>query len=164
MTPFIPAELMRSPPQPSEAEVPGAPAQSKDYQCDVCLKCVREWTYLMCLLQYWYDAGTVYDYGISVQQESKLMLFVLYYVNAILNLHHLYICLHKIMDHMLWLHYYSECTKPEDRMAYHKNHKYTIAIFHQLQTWLRNCYLVEVTEEYKFVCLHGGSLDNILYP
>ena len=39
MMPFIPAELIRSPPQPSEAEVPGALARSKDYQHNVCLKC-----------------------------------------------------------------------------------------------------------------------------
>ena len=53
MTPFIPAELMRSPPNPCELEVLGPPAQSKDYQLDICIKCVWEWMYLMHLLQYW---------------------------------------------------------------------------------------------------------------
>ena len=52
MTPFILSELMRSSPNPCEMEVPGLPTRSKDYQCDVCIKCVQEWMYLMCLLQY----------------------------------------------------------------------------------------------------------------
>ena len=83
-----------------------------------------------------------------------------------LNLHHLYICLHEIMDHTPWQHYYEECTKSEDLMAYQETHTYTIAMLDQLQTWLRNYYLVEVTEEYrsKFICLHSGSLDNIPFP
>ena len=164
MIPLILAELMRSLPQPSKVEVPGLPAWSKDHQCDVCLKCVQEWTYLMHLLQYWFDTGAVYHYGRLVHQGSKLMLFVFYQVNAMLNPHHLYICLHKIMDHMLWRHYYNEHTKPKDCMAYHETHKYTIAILAQLQTWLRNHYLVEVMEEYKFICLHSSSLDMIPFP
>ena len=54
----------------------------------------------MRLLQYWYDTTTVYAYGGSVWQESKLMLFVLYQINAMLNPHSLFIWLHDIMDHM----------------------------------------------------------------
>ena len=132
MTPLILAELMRLQPQPSEAEVPGLPAQSKDYQRDMRLKCVRERMYLMHLLQYWYDAGTVYHYSGPVQQESKLMLFVFYLVNAMLNPHHLYILLHEIMDHTPWLHYYNKRTKPKDCMAYHETHKHTITVLEQL--------------------------------
>ena len=50
---FIPRELINSPPNPLDAEPPGAPAHSEDYQMDVRVCCVREWMYLMCLLQYW---------------------------------------------------------------------------------------------------------------
>ena len=59
----IPRELMNIPPNPPDAELMGPPACSKDYQMDVRVHCIREWMYVMCLLQYWFDAGSVYTYG-----------------------------------------------------------------------------------------------------
>ena len=85
LVPVIPRELMSSPNNPTDTEPPGAPARSDDYQTDVRVHCVQEWTYLMRLLQYWYDAGSVYTYDSPVRQESKLMLFVFYGMNAMLN-------------------------------------------------------------------------------
>ena len=79
---------------PTDAEPPEAPTCSDDYQMDVRVHCVREWMYLMHLLQYWYDASSVYTYGSPVRQESKLMLFIFYWINAMLNPHGLYIRLH----------------------------------------------------------------------
>ena len=63
MVPFIPRELMSSPNNPTDAEPLGAPTCSDDYQMDIRVHCVWEWTYLLCLLQYWYDAGSVYTYS-----------------------------------------------------------------------------------------------------
>ena len=40
LAPFIPRELMNSPPNPSDAELPRAPACSEDYQTDVRVHCV----------------------------------------------------------------------------------------------------------------------------
>ena len=74
LTPFIPMELTMMPPNPTDVEPPGPLVHSDNYQTNVRVKCIREWTYLMCLLQYWYDAGTVYTYRGPVWQESKLML------------------------------------------------------------------------------------------
>ena len=58
LMPFIPMELMLTLANPTDVEPPGPPVHSDDYQTDVRVKCRREWTYLMCLLQYWYDAST----------------------------------------------------------------------------------------------------------
>ena len=33
-----------------------------------------------------------------------------------------------------------------------------------LRNWLKNHYLVEATEEWKFMCCHGGSLNQIPFP
>ena len=69
---------MNLPLNPSDTELPGAPTHSEDYEMDVRVHCVREWMYLMHLLQYWYDTGSVYTYGGPVRQGSKLMLYVFY--------------------------------------------------------------------------------------
>ena len=154
----IPRELMSSPNNPTDAEPPGAPARSDDYQMDVRVHCVQEWTYLMRLLQYWYDAGSVYTYGSPVRQESKLMLFVFYRINAMLNPHGLYIRLHEVMDNTPWLSYYQACTPLEQCIADYESH------LHVIRNWLRNHYLVEATAEWRHLQLYWGSLDRLPFP
>ena len=161
MVPVIPRKLMSSPNNPSDMEPPGAPAHSEDYQMDIRVHCVREWMYLMHLLQYWYDAGSVYTYGGPVRQESKLMLFVFYRINAMLNPHGLYICLHEVMDNTPWHSYYQARTQPEQCIADYESDLHIIKGLELLQNWLRNCYLVEATTEWRHLQLYRGSLDRL---
>ena len=126
LAPFIPRELMSSPANPMDAELLGPPTCSDDYQTDIRVHCVREWTYLMHLLQYWYDAGSVYTYGGPVRQESKLMLYVFYRINAMLNPYGIFIRLHKVMNGRPWLSYYQACTRPEQRIADYESHLHVI--------------------------------------
>ena len=149
LAPVIPRELMSSPNNPTDTEPPGAPAHSDDYQMDIRVHCVWEWMYLMHLLQYWYDAGSVYTYGGPVRQESKLMLFVFYRINAMLNPYSLYIHLHEVMDNTPWLSYYQARTWLEQHIADYESHLHVIKGLELLQNWLRNCYLVEATTEWR---------------
>ena len=126
LVPFIPRELMNSRANPTDAELPGPPTHSDDYQMDVRVHCGREWTYLMRLLQYWYDASSVYTYGGTIRQESKLMLYVFYRINAMLNPYGIFIWLHEVMDNMLWLHYYQDHTWPEQHIADYESHLHII--------------------------------------
>ena len=152
---------MSSPNKPTDAEPPGAPTRSDDYQMDVRVHCVPEWTYLLHLLQYWYDASSVYTYSGPVRQESKLMLFVFYQINAMLNPYGLYICLHEVMDNTPWLSYYQARTWPEQRIADYESHLHIIKGLEVLRNWLRNPYLVEASAEWRHLQLHGGSLDRL---
>ena len=61
MSPVIPMELMNMPNNPTNAELPGPPTHSEDYQSDVRIHCVCEWAYLLKLLQYWHDANSLYE-------------------------------------------------------------------------------------------------------
>ena len=161
---FIPRELMNLPPNPSDAEPPRAPAHSEDYQTDVRVHCVQEWMYLMHLLQYWYDAGSVHTYGGPVRQESKLMLYIFYQINAMLNPYGIFIRLHEVMDNTPWLSYYQARTLPEQCIADYESHLHVIKGLEVLQNWLRNCYLVEATVEWRHLKLYGGSLDRLPFP
>ena len=160
----IPRELMSSPNNPTDAEPPGAPAHSDDYQMDVRVHCVWDWTYLMHLLQSRYDAGSVYTYSGPVRQESKLMLFVFSQINVMLNPHGLYIRLHAVMDNTPWLSYYQARTRPEQHIADYESHLHVIKGLVLLRNWLRNHYLVEATAEWGHLQLHGGSLDRLPFP
>ena len=126
MAPVIPRELMSLLNNPSDAEPSGAPACSKDCQTNVRVHCVWEWTYLMHLLQYWYDASLVYTYGGPVRQESKLMLFAFYQINTMLNPHGLFIRMHEVLDNMPWHHYYQARPQPEQCIADYESHLHVI--------------------------------------
>ena len=164
LMPFIPSELMTTPPNPTDAELPGPPARNWEYQTDVRVKCKWEWLYLMHLLQYWHDAMTVYTYGGPVWQESKLMLFVYYRISAMLNSNSIFIWLYKVMDFTPWGRYYKDHSRPTEHIEYYKSHRHIIAGLDLLWNWLENRYLVEAMEEWKFLTIHSGLLDRIPFP
>ena len=143
MLPVILMELMNTPNNPTNAELPGPPACSEDYQSDVRIHCVCEWAYLLKLLQYWHNANSLYEYGRPVWMEGKLMLFVFYHVNEILNPENLYIQLHEIMDGTPWHRYYLEHHSKEDHEAYFRDHVNIIQGLEHLRDWLKNRYLAE---------------------
>ena len=160
----IPMELMNTLNNPTNAELPGPPARREDYQSDVRIHCVCEWAYLLKLLQYWHNANSLYEYGGPVQTEGKLMLFVFYHVNEMLNPENLYIRLHKIMDGMPWCRYYLEHHFKEDREAYFRDHVNIIQGLEHLRDWLKNRYLAEARETWHHLKIHSGDIDHLPYP
>ena len=164
MLPVIPMELMNTPNNPTNAELPGPPARSEDYQSDVRIHCVHEWAYLLKLLQYWHDANSLYEYGGPVWTEGKLMFFVFYHVNEMLNPENLYIRLHEIMDGMPWHSYYLEHHSKEDREAYFGDHVNIIQGLEHLRDWLKNRYLAEARETWHHLKIHSGDIDRLPYP
>ena len=164
MLPVIPMELMNTPNNPTNAEFPGPPTRSEDYQSDMRIHCVLKWAYLLKLLQYWHNANSLYKYGGPVQMEGKLMLFVFYHVNEMLNLENLYIWLHEIMDGTPWHRYYLEHHSKEDREAYFRNHINIIQGLEYLRDWLKNQYLAKARGTWHHLKIHSGDIDHLPYP
>ena len=164
MSLVIPMELMNTPNNPTNVELPGPPTCSKDYQSDMRIHCVREWAYLLKLLQYWHDANSLYEYGGPVQTEGKLMLFVFYHVNEMLNLENLYIRHHEIMNGTPWHRYYLEHHSKEDREVYFRDHVNIIQGLEHLRDWLKNWYLAEARETWHHLKIHSGDIDRLPYP
>ena len=163
MSPVIPMELMNTPNNPTSMELPGPPTHSEDYQSDVRIHCVCEWAYLRKLLQYWHDANSLYKYGGLVWTEGKLMLFVFYHVNKMLNPENLYIWLHEIMDGTPWHRYYLEHHSKEDCEAYFRDHINIIQGLEHLRDWLKNRYLAEARETWHHLKIHSGHIDHLPY-
>ena len=164
MVPVILMELMNTPNNPTNTKFPGPPAHSEDYQSDVRIHCVCEWVYLLKLLQYWHDANSLYEYSGLVWTEGKLMLFVVYHVNEMLNPENLYIRLHEIMDGMPWHSYNLEHHSKEDREAYFGDHVNIIQGLEHLRDWLKNRYLAEARETWHYLKKHSGDIDHMPYP
>ena len=157
-------ELMNMPNNPTNVELPGPPVRSEDYQSDVRIHCVHEWVYLLKLLQYWHDANSLYEYGRPVQTEGKLMLFVFYHVNEMLNPENLYIRLHEIMDGTPWRSYYLEHHSKEDHEAYFGDHVNIIQGLEHLKDWLKNRYLAKARETWHHLKIHSRDIDHLPYP
>ena len=149
---------------PSNTELPGSPARSEEYQSDVRIHCVREWAYLLKLLQYWHDANSLYKYRGPVRTEGKLMLFVLFHVNEMLNLENLYIRLHEIMDGMPWHSHYFEIHSKEDLEAYFADHVNIIQGLEHRKNWIKNRYLAEAHETWHHLKIHSRDIDRMPYP
>ena len=157
-------ELMNMPNNPSNVELPGPPACSEDYQSNVWIHCVCEWAYLLKLLQYWHDANSVYEYGRLVWMEGKLMLFVLFHVNEMLNPENLYIRLHEIMDGMPWHSHYFENHSKEDSEVYFADHINIIQGLEHWRNWIKNRYLAKAHETWHHLKIHSGDIDRMPYP
>ena len=164
MVPVILMELMNMPNIPTDAELPGPPICSEDYQSDVWIHCVHEWTFLLKLLQYWHDANSLYEYCGPVQMEGKLMLFVLYHINKMLNPENLYIQLHDITDGTPWCSHYLEHHSKEDREAYFRDHINIIQGLEHLRSWMKNRYLAEARENWHHLKMNSGDMDRMPYP
>ena len=95
--------------------------------------------------------------------EGKLVLFVFYHVNEMLNPENLYIRLHKIMDGMPWCSYYQEHHSKEDREAYFRDHVNIIQGLEHLRDWLKNWYLAEARETWHNLKIHSGDIDHLPY-
>ena len=58
------------------------------------------------------------------------------------------------MDSTPWLSYYQSHTGPEQRIADYESHLHMIKGLDILQNWLRNCYLMEATVEWRHLKLY----------
>ena len=85
-------------------------------------------------------------------------------INIMLNPYGIFIGLHEVMDNTLWLSYYQAHTWPEQRIADYESHLHVIKGLEVLWNWLRNCYLVEATVEWRHLKLYSGSLDRLPFP
>ena len=164
MAPVINMELMNTLNNPSDAELQGAPAHSEHYQSDVQIHCGHKWVYLLKLLQYWHDANSLYEYGGPVWTEGKLMLFIFYHVNKMLNQENLYIWLCEVMDGMPWCRHYIEHHSKEDHEAYFGDHVNIIQGLEHLRNWVKNWYLAEACETWHHLKVHSRNIDCMPYP
>ena len=99
-----------------------------------------------------------------VRTEGKLMLFVFYHVNEMLNPENLYIQLHEIMNGTPWHRYYLEHHSKEDCEVYFKDHVNIIQGLEHLRDRLKNRYLAEARETWHHLKIHSRDIDHLPYP
>ena len=68
------------------ATLPASPKESvKRTGDDVAVRCLKRWRYFLALMQFWKDEMTPFQYGGVVRFDSKVMLYVMFRLKAVLR-------------------------------------------------------------------------------
>ena len=66
--------------------LPASPKESvKHTGIDVSARCLKWWRYFLALMQFWKDEMTLFQYGGIVRHDSKVMLYVMFRLKAMLK-------------------------------------------------------------------------------
>ena len=68
------------------ATLPASPKESmKRTGIDVSARCLKRWRYFLALMQFWKDETTPFQYGRVVRHDSKVLLYIMFRLKAILK-------------------------------------------------------------------------------
>ena len=68
------------------ATLPASPKESmKHAGIDVSVRCLKRWCYFLVLMQFWKDEMTPFQYGGVVRHDSKVLLYVMFWLKAVLK-------------------------------------------------------------------------------
>ena len=69
------------------ATLPVSPKESlKHSGDDIAVRCLKRWRYFLVLMQFWKDETTPFQYGGIVRHDSKVLLYVMFRLKAVLKL------------------------------------------------------------------------------
>ena len=83
--PFIPPQMEKMTSQRGTT-LPTPPADSQKCQGeDIAARCLKWWRYFLALMQFWKDETTPFQYGGIVRHDSKVLLYVMFQLKAVLK-------------------------------------------------------------------------------
>ena len=84
--PIIPPEMEKITSRRG-ATLPVSPKESlKCSGDDIAVRCLKRWRYFLALMQFWKDKTTPFQYGGVVRHDSKVLLYVMFRLKAVLKL------------------------------------------------------------------------------
>ena len=132
---------------------------SKD---DIAVRCLKRWCYFLALMQFWKDETTPFQYGGVVRHDSKILLYVMFWLKVVLKLvdfkfHH-----YVVKVTTTWNDYARENLTGDqvtvDRKAHQKMHNELTA----LKNWMQCCYQEEADLELEILQRIRGDVDRLL--
>ena len=163
--PVIPPQLKKKASCPDDAPLPECPKESRSHHTMGHREnCQVWWCYLLALLQYWKDTDSPYPYGGPLRRDSKLMMYVYYWIKCLLCLEKIDLHHYSIKNQTPWTafarkHYsMHQVTKQWETYA-------TIAEeLQEMKNWLHKRYEAEADEEIREVEQCCGDLRKMSLP
>ena len=130
------------------ATLPASPKELvKRTGSDVAARCLKRWRYFLVLMQFWKDEMTPFQYGGVVRHDSKVMLYVMFRLKAVLKSVDLKFHHYAVKNMTTWNDYARRNLTSDQVMADRKAHQKTHDELTALKTWMQHHYQEEADLE-----------------
>ena len=159
--PIIPPE-MENMTSRRGATLPASPKESvKCTGDDVAIRCLNRWRYFLALMQFWKDETTPFQYGGIVRHDSKVLLYIMFRLKAILQsvdfkFHH-----YAVKNTTTWNDYARRNLTSDQVMADRKAHQKTHDELTALKLWMQRRYQEEADLELQILQRIRGDVDRL---
>ena len=143
--------------------LPASPKESvKCTGVDVLAKCLKRWRYFLVLMQFWKDKMTPFQYGGVVRHNSKVLLYVMFWLKAILKsvdfqFHH-----YTVKNTTTWNDYTRRHLMSDQVTADRKAHQKTHDELTTLKTWMQHRYKEEADLELEILTRICSDVDRLM--
>ena len=159
--PIIPPE-MESMTSRWGAVLPASPKECvKRTGDDIAVRCLKCWRYFLALMQFWKDETMPFQYGGVMRHDSKVMLYVMFRLKAILRLVDFQFHHYAVKASMTWTEYARRNLTNDQVTADRKAHQRTNDELTTVKIWMQCRYQEEAGLELEIlqrVCSDVGRL------
>ena len=145
------------------ATLPASPKESvKCTGDDVAVRCLKRWRYFLALMQFWKDETTPFQYGGVVRHDSKVLLYVMFRLKAVLKsvdfqFHH-----YAVKNTTTWNDYAKRNLTSNQVMADRKAHQKMHDELTALKMWMQCRYQEEADVELQILQRIHGDVDRLM--
>ena len=145
------------------ATLPALPKESvKCTGDDVVVRCLKRWRYFLALMQFWKDEMTPFQYGGVVRHDSKVLLYVMFRLKAVLKsvdfqFHH-----YAVKNATTWNDYTKRNLTSDQVTADRKAHQKTHDELTSLKMWMQCRYQEEADLELEILQRICGDVDRLM--
>ena len=145
------------------ATLPALPKESvKCTGIDVSARCLKWWRYFLVLMQFWKDETTPFQYGGIVRHDSKVLLYVMFRLKAILKSVNFQFHHYAMKNMTTWNDYARQHLMNDQMTADRKAHQKTHDELTALKTWMQHLYKEKADLELEILRQIRGDVDRLM--
>ena len=160
--PIIPPEMEKMTSRRG-AILPASPKESvKRSGDDIAARCLKRWHYFLALMQFWKDETMPFQYGGVVRHDSKVMLYVMFQLKAVLKLVDFQLHHYAVKASTTWVDYARRNLTDDQVTADRKAHQRTNDELTALKFWMQCRYQEEADLELEILQRIQGDVDRLV--
>ena len=145
------------------ATLPAPPKESvKRTGDDVAVRCWKRWRYFLALMQFWKDEMTPFQYGVVVRYDSKILLYVMFRLKAVLRSVNFQFHHYAVKNMTTWNDYTRQNLTSDQVTADRKAHQKTHDELTALKRWMQCRYEEEADLELEILQRIRGDVDRLM--
>ena len=129
---------------------------------DIAVRCLKQWCYFLVLMQFWKDETMPFQYGGIVRHDSKVLLYIMFWLKAVLKLVDFQFHHYAIKATTTWNDYARENLTSDQVTADRKVHQKTHDELTALKIWMQCHYQEEANLELEILQRMRGDVDRLL--